>query len=281
MSAVASETAVRAAAAAEVVPLGNDRLALTLVFVALSMLVTRWLQVGLEMDIAWAAVRTAVQLLTVGFVLRLIFEADAFLPVLAATSVMLFTATWTASRRTAQPLPGLLPAAMIALSVGAVSTIVTVTYAIIHVQPFWAPRYFIPLTGMILGNAMNTTALLAERLQAEVAAREKEIEELLCLGASPRQAVAPALRASVRSALIPVVNNMLTVGLVSLPGMMTGQILGNGSTDTAARYQIMVMYMITSGSTLSCCILAVLIYGKFFDNRAWQLLRERYAPVKM
>ncbi len=258
-------------------PINLLQLGTAYAFVVLSVIAVWLFEVGIELDLVWASLRAAGQLLVVGLVLRWIFDADLALLVFLAVSMMMLVASWTASQRTKRPIRGMFLAAWISLMLGAGFIIVQTTWMVIQVNPFWMPRYFIPLSGMILGNAMNTVALLGERMQSEVASHEKEIEELLSMGARPKQAIGPALRASLRSALIPVVNTMLTVGLVSLPGMMTGQIVGNGSTDVAARYQIVVFYMITAGSTLSACMFALLMYGKFFDHDSWRLKRSTFA----
>ncbi|KAF6003349.1 hypothetical protein F1559_003744 [Cyanidiococcus yangmingshanensis] len=265
------------ASSAGALPIDLSQLTIAYFFVILSVLAIWFFGVGIEVDLVWASLRAAVQLLLVGLVLRWIFDANLALLVFLAVGVMMLVASWTAAQRTSHPLPGMFLSVLVSLLMGAGFIIVEMTWIIIRVKPFWMPRYFIPLSGMILGNAMNTVALLGERMQSEVASHEKHIEELLCMGASPSQAIGPALRASLRSALIPVVNTMLTVGLVSLPGMMTGQIVGNGSTDVAARYQIVIFYMITAGSTLSGCMLALLMSGKFFDQNAWRLKRHTFA----
>jgi putative ABC transport system permease protein len=120
---------------------------------------------------------------------------------------------------------------------------------------------------------MNAAALTAERLQSEIALREREIEELLSLAATPRQAVAPALRAAIRASLIPTINSMLTVGLVALPGMMTGQMVAGADPNIAARYQIVVMFMLAAATTVSAVLLGALMYGRFFTT-ACQLRRD-------
>ena len=120
---------------------------------------------------------------------------------------------------------------------------------------------------------MNAAALAAERLASEIEARAGEIEELLALGATPHQASADAARAALRAALIPTVNAMLTVGLVSLPGMMTGQIIAGAEPTAAARYQIVVMFMLAAATTASAVILGALLRRRFFTS-AWQLQRR-------
>jgi putative ABC transport system permease protein len=237
--------------------------------IASAALLRAW-RVGNELDFVWGAVRTVAQLLAVGYVLRWIFESNLVWWVLLAFLVMLGAAAWTASRRVKKRIPGLLGIAGFALAVGAGLTTLAVTALVVRADPWWDPRYFLPLAGMIIGNAMNAAALAAERLRAEVAAQRDLIEELLALGASPAQATASASRAALRAALLPTVNAMLTVGLVSLPGMMTGQMVAGADPETAARYQIVVMFMLTSATTVSAMLLAGLIRGRFFRT-GWRL----------
>jgi len=234
---------------------------------------TRTLRLGLELDFAWAASRTVAQLLLVGYVLLWIFEQDAIYFVMLAFCVMLGAATWTATRRVSRPIPGLLTSSAVALAVGCGATTLAVTAFIVRADPWWAPRYFLPLAGMIVGNSMNAAALATERLQSEIASRAREIDELLALGATPRQAVAPALRAALRAALIPTINSMLTVGVVALPGMMTGQMIAGADPNIAARYQIVVMFMLAAATTVTAVLLGAMLYGRFFTD-AWQLRRE-------
>lgn len=243
------------------------------VLVICSIALLRAWRVGNELSMAWAAVRTVVQLLLVGYVLRWIFDSNVVWLVLGAFMVMLSAASWTASRRTKRPIPGLLTIAAIALAIGAGATTLAVTAFVVRADPWWQPRYFLPLAGMIVGNAMNAAALAAERLQSEMAARSGEVEELLALGATPRQAADESLRAAMRAALLPTINAMMTVGLVSLPGMMTGQMVAGADPTTAARYQIVVMFMLTSACTISAIVLSSLLYRRLFTS-AWQLRRD-------
>lgn len=232
-------------------------------------------RLGLALDYTWAALRTTAQLLLVGYVLRWIFAEHAVGWVLAAFAVMLSAATWTAARRTteARRPSGLLARTGLALAVGSGLTTFAVTAFVVRADPWWEPRYFLPLAGMIVGNAMNAAALAAERLQSEISSRRREIEERLALAAAPRQAVRPALRSALRAALIPTVNSMLTVGLVSLPGMMTGQMVAGADPATAARYQIVVMFMLAAATTIAALLLGSLLYSRFFTD-AWQLRGE-------
>ena len=249
-------------------PLGWVQLVVAAGLVVVAVALARAWRVGVSGALSWGAVRAVAQLLAVGYVLRWIFEARSFAWVLGAFAVMLGVAAWTASRRPSRRIPGLLPLTAAALAVGAGATTLAVTALVVRADPWWAPRYFLPLAGMIAGNAMNAAALAAERLQAELGSRRDEVEEILALGATPRQAAAPAVRAATRAALVPTINAMLTVGIVSLPGMMTGQMVAGADPGTAARYQILVTFMLATAATVSAVMLAAMASRRFF-TAAW------------
>jgi putative ABC transport system permease protein len=149
-------------------------------------------------------------------------------------------------------------------------TLAYVTQVVLHVQPWYDPRYLIPLFGMIVGNAMNGAALAAERLASEMESRRGEVEAYLALGASPARAAAEPVRRALIAALIPSVNGLMTVGLVQLPGMMTGQILAGQSPLLAVRYQVVVVFML-AGATAMTTVMVVLWYRRTFFTPAAQL----------
>jgi putative ABC transport system permease protein len=188
--------------------------------------------------------RMVLQLLMVGYVLAYLFEADRAAIVLAVLSVMILAATWIAlrplrSRRRVQYLHVLL-----SICAGGIVTLALVTQVVLHPGAWFEPRVVIPLAGMIFASSMNAVSLAAERYEAEVDRH----------GAAYREARRTALRA----ALIPVMNSLFAAGLVSLPGMMTGQVLSGVSPLTAVRYQIMVMAMILGSAGLcSACYLTL------------------------
>ncbi len=191
----------------------------------------------------YATVRMLIQLLLIGYVLVYIFDARNPAIIVLVLVVMLAAASWIAIR----PLPNrgrrVYLNALVAISVGGLLTLALVSQLVIGVEPWFNPRYLVPLGGMIFAAAMNTVSLAAERVQAET---ER--------GTAYREARRVALRAS----LIPTVNSLFAVGLVTLPGMMTGQILSGISPMIAAKYQIVVMSMIFGVSGISGALYLVL-----------------------
>lgn len=190
---------------------------------------------------AYAVLRMLVQLVLVGYILSTIFESHRAALVLAVLAGMLAAASWIALGPLHVRQRANYVRALAAIAAGGVSTLILVTQSVLDLSPWFEPRYVIPLAGMTFANAMNSVSLAAERFEAERA----------------RQAsYAEARQLAFRASLIPIVNSLFAVGLVSFPGMMTGQILSGVSPLVAARYQIMVMSMVFGASGIaSACYL--------------------------
>ena len=184
----------------------------------------------------YALFRMLVQLMLVGFALAWVFGADRAGIVVAVLAVMLAAASWIALRTAGLPRQRLDGHSLAAITLGGGSVLALVTAGVLDLEPWYAPRYMIPLAGMIFANAMNAVSLAVERVQAELHRGTPWVD---------------ARNQALLAALIPTVNALFAVGLVSLPGMMTGQILSGVSPFIAARYQIMVMCMIFGACGLS------------------------------
>jgi putative ABC transport system permease protein len=185
-----------------------------------------------------------VQLILVGYVLNFIFDAHQPFIVIGVLCVMLVAAGLIALRPVHHRRKNLYLKALLSITAGGVSTLVIVTQGVLELTPWFEPRYIIPLSGMIFANSMNAVSLGAERLEVEIE-RENDFSK--------------ARLSALRAALIPVTNSLFAVGLVSLPGMMTGQILSGISPLIAARYQIMVMCMIFGSAGISAALYIMLI----------------------
>lgn len=239
-----------------------------LILIALGLV--RWQGVGLGRSVVIGAVRTVVQLVLVGYVLVYIFALDRWYLVVAALLLMLAAAAHAAVGRHPRPTAHLYGITGVALLAGSGLTLIYVGAAVVQVEPWYNPRYLIPLFGMIVGNAMNAAALAIERLAAEMANRRAEVESYLALGASTERAGREPVKRALTAALIPTINSLMVVGIVSLPGMMTGQILAGISPVTAVRYQIVVMFMLTSTVAITA-VVATLWYRQSFFTAALQL----------
>ncbi len=243
-------------------------LALGLILIAAG--ISRWQSLGLVKDFVIGAIRTIVQLVLVGYILVYIFAVDRWYLTLTALLLMLTVATLAASRRkkkASRELPWITASAML---IGSAFTLIYVTTLVVRVRPWHDPRYLIPIFGMIVGSAMNGASIAIERLASEMESRAGEIEAYLALGANYRQATEQAVRQALRASMIPTVNGLMVVGIVTLPGMMTGQILAGESPLTAIRYQIVVVFMQAAAVAVTTSMVT-LWYRKTFFTSALQL----------
>jgi len=248
------------------------QLGLALVLVVVVAVVSLRQRLGLERDLLVGTVRTIVQLYLVGLILAAVFSAARWYWVLLILVVMAAVATHAAVARLAKPIPGVYWIAAAALTISTAATLAYVIGVVVSPRPWWEPQYVIPIAGMILGNSMTSAALAGDRLQSDLRARRDEVEARLALGFSGREAVQPLVRASLRAAMIPTVNGMMTVGVVQLPGMMTGQILAGASPLTAIRYQIVVVFMLAVATAVGSLLFVRLAVARYLTP-AHQLRR--------
>jgi len=196
----------------------------------------------------YAIFRMLIQLLLIGYFLIFIFKSDSYLIVAGVLTVMLFVSSWIALRTVKIPRRVLYLKSFCSISLGGGIVLLLITQGVLNLHPWYLPSYTIPLAGMIFANAMNSVSIAVERLDAEV---ERDVPY--------EKARVIALRAS----LIPITNSLFAVGLVSLPGMMTGQILSGISPFIAARYQIMVMCMVFGAAGISSACFLALVRSNF------------------
>ncbi|MBX5436033.1 MAG: iron export ABC transporter permease subunit FetB [Alicyclobacillaceae bacterium] len=237
-------------------------LALTLAFVAAAMLLSVWRRLGLEKDMVIAAVRATVQLLLIGYVLKFIFHVDHAALTAAMVLVMSCVAADNASRR-GNGLAGRFCRVWLAIAASEIATQGFLLAA--HVVPS-KPAYIIPISGMIIGNAMVASALFLNRLRAEAQARRDEMLVLLSLGATPIQASGAVVKAAVKSSMIPTIDSTKTMGLVQLPGMMTGQILAGADPIQAVRYQLLIVFALMASAAITTLVLGFLTYPRLFNE---------------
>ncbi|QFU75845.1 ABC transporter permease [Halioglobus maricola] len=226
-----------------VITLSLPRLALAFVPVVIALLILfRW-SYGTG-NALYALGRMLVQLLAIGYVLAWIFGADDGLLILLVLAIMMTASAWIAVGTVPEHRWQLLGASWLAIVLGGGLTLILITQLVLQVDPWYMPRYVIPLAGMAFANSMTAVSLAAERLYSE-------LEHGL--------SVAEARMKAYQAAMIPVVNSLFAVGLVSLPGMMTGQILSGVSPLVAARYQIMVMCLIFAAAGISTAVFLSLV----------------------
>lgn len=248
------------------IPISNFQLALTVLLVLITGSISAFLKLGLLKSLLWGTLRTFVQLTLVGYALTYVFQINNIWLILGLVTGMCYIASRTAVRRTPHVpnFPAFLGFASLLASTFLVGSLVT--RLIIAPDPWYDARIVIPIFGMILGNSMNGIAISLDRLYSEARSRSAEIEAMLTFGATPWEAIRPAVRESIRSGMTPTINSLMVVGLVSLPGMMTGQILGGADPREAVRYQIVVMLMIAAAVAIGCLLLVGLSYKRLFNG---------------
>jgi putative ABC transport system permease protein len=229
----------------QIIPFTNLVLAFIPAIVVV-VIIWRW-GIGYKRSI-YALARMLIQLLLIGYFLVFIFKSDSPLIVIAVLAVMLFVSSWIALHTRRIPRRVLYLKSFCSILLGGGIILLLVTQGVLNLSPWYLPSYVIPLAGMIFANAMNSISLAVERLEAEI---DRDVPY--------EQARIIALRAS----LIPITNILLAVGIVSLPGMMTGQILSGVSPFIAARYQIMVMCMIFGSAGISSAFFLALVRSNF------------------
>jgi putative ABC transport system permease protein len=236
--------------------------------------VSTWLGLGLGRRLLVAGVRTVVQLTLLGYVLVYVFEVQHGLLVAAMAAVMVVLAAIESVRRTRHRYRGIRRDAFLSLIVAAGVSTLLVTAIVVRPAPWWAPRYLIPLLGMVLGNGLTGISLGLERCLTSFDDGRDAVELSLAAGATPWEAARPVAAESIRTGLIPILNSMSVVGLVTIPGMMTGQLLGGTSPGLAARYQMLVMFLI-AGATAAGTTGVVLFGVRALFDRAGRLRSER------
>lgn len=238
-----------------------------------------WLQLGLQSQLLMATLRMVAQLLLIGFVLRALFATTHPLWIVLMAAVMLLVAAREVVQRQSLRLsykPSF-AAALIALLLSCVSVLLLTLLVFIGNQPWYAPRYAIPIFGMLLGNSMTGVALALNTLMQNVVNRRAEIEQRLMLGANRQNAMSDIQRTSIRNAMIPTINAMATAGVVSLPGMMTGQILAGTPPLQAVKYQILIMFVIAASTGFAVMLALWLAARALFDERQ-RLRLDRLSP---
>ncbi|NOR64290.1 MAG: iron export ABC transporter permease subunit FetB [Rhodobacteraceae bacterium] len=265
----------------EYVELSYIDIALASVFLLLNGALSLWLRLGIARNLAFAMVRMVVQLLLVGLLLKSLFAIQSpWLTLLVALIMVGFAAReiWARQERRLKGWRGL---AIGGTSMGASVGVVALVALIVLVQPepWWHPRFALPLLGMIMGNAMTGVSLSLDTLHTALNREQRAIEAQLLLGADKWQAMRPFIRQAMRAGFMPSINAMAAIGVVSLPGMMTGQILSGVDPNEAVKYQLMVMFLI-AGATGLAVILATLGSARALSDDRDRLRVDRLRKVK-
>lgn len=239
-----------------------------------------WRQ-GVSRSLLISAARMVVQLLLIGLVLNTLFELATWYWVALMAIIMLLFAGREITARQQRRFKGLW-----GMSIGALSLMLS-TFAItvltlllvIQAEPWYTPQYAIPLLGMILGNSMTAVALVVNNITTGAWQQRNEIEARLMLGQSAHRAISKVRTESLHTGMIPIINAMAASGIVSLPGMMTGQILAGTAPIEAVKYQILIMFLIAGTCGFSGLVAVWLGTRRLFDSRD-RLRLDRLMPIQ-
>lgn len=227
------------------------------------------LRLRVHRQIAISALRMTLQLVAIGYVLRFVFSLDAPGITLLVVVVMILVAAREVAARPERRFTRAGNFVIGSASVG-FATFVTAILALttaIRPQPWFDPHYAIPLAGIILGNVLNSASITLDSFLGSVHRERSGIEARLALGATYGEAVGPLVRDAIRRGLLPIINQMSAAGIITLPGIMTGQILAGLDPLEAAKYQILLMFLLSGGSGLSALAIAYMAAWRLTDNR--------------
>ncbi|MEL6346871.1 MAG: iron export ABC transporter permease subunit FetB, partial [Myxococcota bacterium] len=236
------------------------------------------LQLGLERKLLVAAVRSTAQLSLLAIILTPVFSMARPALVLGLGALMIVLAGFEAARRAGHRYPGVGAVSVGAMGVAALTTTAFAVLIVLQSDPWWTPRYLIPLLGMILGNALTGVSVGLERLLSGMTDRRAALEGRLAAGATWWEAVRPLAAHAIRTGMIPILNTMSVVGLITIPGMMTGQILAGADPGQAARYQLLILFLIAAavamGTTAAVLLSARMMFDADHRLRLEQLTRS-------
>lgn len=238
-------------------------LAMTLIFVVIPLILSKTLKLGLEKDTIIATVRSLIQLLIIGYLLQFVFDSDSFIYIILMV-ILMITAAVANVRKKGLYIKGITWKVTLTLTV-----IEVLTQSILiglNITPPTA-QYIIPISGMIIGNSMVLSILFLNRFLSEIETHDEEIELILSLGGTPKQAIHMQLIHSIKASMIPTIESQKTVGLVQLPGMMSGQIIAGADPVQAVMFQLLILFLLLSNATLSSVMLGFLTYPTLFNER--------------
>lgn len=243
-------------------------LALTLIFVLIPLILSKTLRLDLEKDTLVATIRSIIQLIAVGYILKFVFESDSLIYIVLMVALMIVAATLNV-RKKGKAIPGI--TWKVAVTLIFVEVLTQGILIGFHITPPTA-QYVIPISGMVIGNSMVLAILFLNRFTAEIESHEDQIELILSLGGTPKQAIHTRLMQAIKTSMIPTIESQKTMGLVQLPGMMSGQIIAGADPIQAVQFQLLIVFLILTTAAVTSIALGFLSYPTLFNER-YQLLK--------
>ncbi len=243
--------------------MGFQELLLSGVFVIIPLVIVVVLKLGLTKDIVIASVRSIVQLLIVGMILTFVFDSDSSIYMILMIIVMIGAASQNVIKKGTR-IPGIKWIIILTLTaVEVVSMAIMLLFGILDFEP----EQIIPISGMIIGNCMVLSLLFVSKFTDELENSEEMIELILSFGGEPKEAVSRSLKSAIQTSMIPTIESQKTIGLVQLPGMMSGLIIGGAAPMEAVMYQLLILFLILTNATAASVMVGYLSYPKLFNSR--------------
>jgi putative ABC transport system permease protein len=259
----------------QIIDISTPQLLLALLFIMVAQASSFIYHLGLNRDITIGTLRTFSQLFLMGYVLTFILKTSSPWLTLGVFMVMVVSAMFIIKGRVKEKqIPYIIPT-FLTMFISYLATALFVSGLVIGITPWWEPRYFIPAGGMVIGNSMSALAISLERLFRDMRQQKEVVEMKLSLGANYREASNDIFKNAVTAGMIPSINAMMGVGLVFIPGMMSGQILAGTDPLIAIRYQIVVMLMLVGSTAVSSVIVMLIVRRRCFGSGEEVLLNPR------
>ncbi|TFJ92639.1 ABC transporter permease [Lentibacillus salicampi] len=238
-------------------------LSISLLFVIIPLVLSKTLNLGLEKDTIIASVRSIIQLLVVGYVLQFVFNSENIIYIILMVLLMIAAATQNAHRKGAA-IKGIIWKLIVTFTF--VEVLTQTILLGLNITPATA-QYIIPISGMVVGNSMVLSILFLNRFTSEIETHQDETELILSLGGTPKQAIHTQLIASIQASTIPTIESQKTIGLVQLPGMMSGQIIAGADPVQAVLFQLLVLFLLLTTAVVTSIMLGYLSYPTLFNQR--------------
>ena len=224
-------------------------------------------KLGITKNVLLGTVRSFAQLTVMGYVLGWIFDLEKWYLTVLMLLIMLIFATYDSYKRIDFRLGSTFPCCLIAMVAGTAFPLAFMFYIVLRITPWYNPQYVIPISAMVISNTMTAISICLNTFGNELRLRRFEVETKLSLGANRGKALEVIRKSAIKAGLIPTINALMVLGIVKLPGMMTGQILGGVAPVESVKYQLLIMYMISSATAVSLFVLVYLVEKGVFNNR--------------
>jgi putative ABC transport system permease protein len=250
-----------------IIELGIRQVMLSCAFVLAVLMIIEKRGIRRRKEVLISSVRMTLQLILAGYALGLVFARPHPAVTAGIIAAMEFFAVFTVYQKFKGKLSaGLKKAVAISMTAGTLSCLLYFLFVVVQIDPWYDPQYFIPIAGMLIGNSMTGISLGVKSLVENMTTQKSLVEEALILGATPKEATRSMIDSTFDAAIMPTINSMVGMGIVFLPGMMTGQILSGTLPTTAVAYQISIMFGILGAVALTVLLMLQMGYRSFFND---------------